>query len=262
MLIDDARAIYYGDTAVYKAYLGDTLVWGLSYLTSEGNTTDGGYTIGDSVNKTTATASKTTLSAYAPGGSFTANRKYWTDWGDDIFDGWGFFYLYDPNEDNYLALNMADMEEADGVISQDEFTFNGRTFTVNYGYPVQGIFKIDITVDDRDSDFVFGMDGNLGSDSSTINSVLAADYTLNDQSFKLHYNSNYQGTYPPEKFYTYFVPYEPSKNKTTRSYSKYLYSVDNLSLYSVPVKRGITVYVAKHNDVKDWIINDLQLGIE
>jgi hypothetical protein len=262
MLIDDAVAIYYGETDIYKVYLGSNVVWGISYLTSQENVTAGGYTIGDAVNKTTAIANKTTLSTYAPGASFTASRKYWTDWGDDIFDSWGFFYIYDPQVGNYLAINMANMQEADGVISQETFSLNGRTFTVNYGYPVQGIFKIDVIVNDRDSDFIFGMDGNLGSDSATINSVLSQDYSLGGQDFKLHYNYNYQGTNPPEKFYTYFVPYELLKNKTTRSYTRHLYSTDNLSLYSVPVKRGITIYVAKHNDVKNWIINDLQLGIE
>ena len=262
MLIENATAIYYGNSTAYKAYLGEKLVWGTKYITSIGNTTDGGYTIGDPVTKDAFTANKTTLSTYLPGSTFTATRTAWSDWGDDIFDGWGFFYLYDPNEENYLALNMSNMNESDGVISQDEFTFNGRTFTVNYGYPVQGIFKIDISVDDHDSDFIFGMDGNLGSDNSTSNNVLSEDYTLGGQNFKLHYNYNYQGSYPPERFYSYFVPYEASKNKTTRSYTKYLYSTDNLSIYSVPVKRGITVYVAKHNDVKDWIINDLQLGTD
>lgn len=263
MLISDAKAIYYGDTDIYKAYLGDTLVWGLSYITSQNNTTDGGHTVGSAVNKTTATAQRKTLAAYLPGTlDFDAVRKYWTDWGDDVFDSWGFFYIYDPEQNNYLAVNMADMEEDDGVISEDQFLFNGRTFTVRYGYPVQGIFKIDISVDDRTKDFQFGFDGNLGSDSFTINSVLSADYTLNSESFKLHYNYNYQGTLPSEKFYTYFVPYEPSKNKTTRSYTRQLYSTDNLAMYSVPVRRGLTVYVAKQADVKDWIINDLQIGVD
>lgn len=261
MLISDATAIYYGDTDIYKVYLGDTIVWGLSYIRSKENDTSGGYTVGTLVNKETATTNKTTFAAYLPGNTdFTANRKYWRDWGDDIFDAWGFFYLYDPEYNNYLAVNLPNMEEADGTISQDDFVFNGRTFTINYGYPVQGIFKIDIVVDDRSKPFQFGMDGNLGSDGTTINSVLAQNYTLNDQDFKLHYNYNYQGANPSEKFYTYFVPYEPSKNKDTRSYTRYLYSTDNLAMYSVPVNKGLTVYIAKQADVKDWVINDLQLG--
>lgn len=263
MLISDAQAVYYGDTDIYKVYLGDTVVWGISYLTSENNTTDGGYTIGTSVNKATATTQKKTLAAYLPGNAdFDAVRKYWTDWGDDIFDSWGFFYIYDPEQNNYLALNMPDMEENDGVISEDDFIFNGRTFTVKYGYPVQGIFKIDISVDDRSKDFQFGFDGNLGSDGTTINSVLSQEYTIDGQDYNLYYNYNYQGANPPEKFYTYFVPYELSKNKDSRTYTRHLYSTDNLAMYSVPVRRGLTVYIAKQADVKDWVINDLQVGID
>lgn len=262
MLISDATAIYYGDTPIYKAYLGENLVWGKTYITSKNNLSDGGYTVGTSVNKTTATANKTTLSIHAPGPSFTLSRKYWTDWGDDIFDGWGFFYLYDPAYNNYLALNMANMQEADGVISQDQFIFNGKTYTVKYGYPVQGIFKIDVKADNHTDDFVIGFDGNLGSNGSTINSILSQSYTLEGQSFKLYYNYNIQSTVPAEKFYTYFVPREADQNKNVTSYTRILYDIDNLSLYSVPVKSGITVYVAKQTDVKNWVINDLQLGTD
>jgi len=261
MLISDATRIYYGDTEVYKAYLGDNLVWGQEYITSQGNVTSGGYTVGASVDKATGTGVWETAAQYLPGtNSFEASRKYWPDWGDDIFDGWGFFYIYDEDSNSYIAANMESMQEADGVISQDQFILNGRTFTVEYGYPVQGIFKIDISVDDKDKNFVFGMDGNLGSNGSTVNSNLAANYTIGGEDFKLHYNYNYQGTRISEKFYTYFVPYERSKNKTTRPFTKYLYSIDYLSIHSAPVRAGLTIYISKHNQISDWIINDLQLG--
>lgn len=262
MIISDATSIYYGEDQIYKVYLGESLVWGLNYITSQNNLTSGGYAVGSAVDKTTGTGNYTTSSSYLPGTTdFTANRKYWPDWGDDIFDGWGFFYIYDYSSSSYLAINMSDMEEADGVISQDQFILNGRTFTVNYGYPVQGIFKIDISVDDRDANFAFGMDGNLGSNGSTVNSNLAKDYTLDGESFKLHYNYNYQGTRLSEKFYTYFVPYEKDNNKTSRPFNRYLYNVDYLSIHSTPIKKGLTVYIAKHQEVSDWIINDLQLEI-
>jgi hypothetical protein len=262
MLISDATAIYLGDTPVYKAYLGEDLVWGVEYLTSQNNTTSGGFTTGTVVDKTTATASVTTSSAYLPGtNNFSANRKYWTDWGNDIFDGWGLFYLYDPAQNNYVATNFSNMEQADGVISTDQFIFNGNTYSVDYGYPVQGIFKIDISVDNKDAEFAFGFDGNLGSNGSTVNSNLSQDYTLGGKNFKLHYNYNYQGTNPSENFYTYFVPYEQSKNKATRPFTRYVYSTDSLSIHSASVKVGLTIYIAKQANVKDWIINDLQLGV-
>lgn len=262
MLIGNASSIYYGDIPLYKAYLGENLVWGKEFITSRNILNSSGYIVGNAVDKRVANAPVTTDSAYLPGPTdFYANRLYWPDWGNDIFDGWGLFYLYDISQDEYIPLNFSSMEESDGVISTDEFIINGKTFNIDYGYPVQGIFKIDISCEDKEFDFVFGMDGNLGSNGSTVNSNLAQEYTLEGESFKLHYNYNYQATNQSENFYTYFVPYEKGKNKDIRSFTKHLYSIDSLSIYSKPVKAGLTVYVAKQANVKEWVLNDLQLGV-
>jgi len=263
MLISDSTALYLGSTPLYRAYLDEEIVWGIKYLQSDNVTSANGFTVGTFADKTFTTSNRTTLAAYLPGNTdYTAARSYWTDWGDDIFDSWGFFYIYDPAFNNYRAIVLTDMDSADGVQNTATFSLNSRTFTVKYGYPVQGIFKFDISVNDKNKDFIFGFDGNLGSNGTTINSNLAADYTLNDQSFKLHYNYNYQGSNPSEKFYTYVVPYELSKNKATRSFTRHLYNIDNLALYTAPVKRGTTIYVAKQNYVKDWVINDLQIDFD
>ena len=261
MLISDALAINYGTTAITKVYLGDNLVWGTKYLTSENKTTAGAFTIGNTVDKTFTTANRKSLAAYIPGNfDFEAVRSYWPDWGDDIFDGWGFFYIYDVIANNFRAVVLPNMNSADGVQNTATFSLNSVTYTINYGYPVQGIFKIEVISSDRSREFIFGLDGNLGSNSTTINSNLAQDFSIGGQSYKLHYNYNYQGAVPTEKFYTYFVPYELSKNKETRSFTRYLYNVDNLSIYSAEVRRGITVYIAKQVDVRDWIIDDLQIA--
>jgi hypothetical protein len=261
MLISDATAISYGNTPIYKVYLGEDIVWGVEYLNSENITTAGGFSVGTSVDKTFSTSNKKTLAAHLPGNAdFEAPRTYWPDWGDDIFDTWGFFYIYDVVANNYRAVVLTGMDSADGVQNTQTFSLNGITYTVKFGYPVQGIFKFDVVSSNRTRDFVFGFDGNLGSNGSTINSNLSQNYTLDGENFTLHYNYNYQGTVPSEKFYTYVVPYERSKNKTTRSFTRYLYNVDNLAIHSVSVKRGVTIYIAKQNDVRDWIINDLQIS--
>jgi hypothetical protein len=262
MLISDATAINYGTLPLYRAYLGSNLVWGLTDLRSVNNITPDGFSVGTVVNKTFDTANKKTLALYLPGNNdFEAPRSYWPDWGDDIFDSWGFFYLYDVVANNYRAIVLTGMDSADGVQNTATFSLNGITYTVKFGYPVQGIFKFDVSSSDPSRSFVFGFDGNLGSNGTTINSNLAADYSVDGESFKLHYNYNYQGALPSENFYTYFVPYEKSKNKTTRSFTRYLYGVDNLSIHSVPVKRGVTIYIAKQQDTKDWIVNDLELTL-
>lgn len=261
MLISDATAIFYGDTPVYKAYLGEDIVWGIEYLQSENITTAGAFSVGTPVDKTFSTSNKKTLAAYLPGDTdFQASRTYWPDWGDDIFDSWGFFYIYDVVANNYRAAVLPNMDSADGVQNTATFFLNGITYIVKFGYPVQGIFKFDVTSSDRTRDFVFGFDGNLGSNGTTINSNLLQNYTLGGENFTLHYNYNYQGAVPSENFYTYVVPYERSKNKSTRSFTRYLYGIDNLAIYSTAVKRGVTIYIAKQNDVRDWIINDLQIA--
>jgi hypothetical protein len=261
VLISEATGIYYDNKSIYRAYLDESIVWSLEYIRSQNKTITDGLSVGTIVNKTFDTANKKTLAAYLPGNvDFEASRSYWPDWGDDIFDSWGFFYLYDVVENNYRAIVLTEMDSADGVQNTATFSLNGVTYTVKYGYPVQGIFKFDVTSSDRNREFVFGFDGNLGSNGTTTNSNLSQAYTLEEQSLNLHYNYNYQGSLPSENFYTYFVPYERSKNKSTRPFVRYLYGTDNLALHSVGLKKGVTVYISKQNDSKDWIINDLEIS--
>jgi hypothetical protein len=261
MLIANSNSIYYGSTELEKAILGGNTVWGKKYLRSRNVLSASGFTVGTTVTKDGSSTNKTTRAINLPGNTdFTAARSYWSDWGDDIFDSWGFFYLYDPEFNNYRAIVLTEgnFNAADGTISTQTFTLNSRTFTIKYGYPVQGIFKFDISVNDNNS-FQFGFDGNLGSNGFTSNNLLSYDYVLNDEQFRLHYNYNVQTNNSSEKFYTYVVPYAKNQNKLLSTYTRRLYDVDNLALYTVPVKRGVTIYVAKQNDVKDWVVNDLEL---
>jgi hypothetical protein len=99
----------------------------------------------------------------------------------------------------------------------------------------------------------------MGSDGSTINTNLIQSYTINNESFTLFYNFNIQNGKPSEAFYSYFIPYQKEINNT-KTYSDFLIGSDNLYLYSVSVKEGLTVYFSKENDVKNWIINDLEIG--
>lgn len=260
MLIDNAQSIYYGTQVVTKAYYDSEIVWGKEYLTSQDNTTVDGFTVGTVINKANDTSNRKTLGAYLPSiGDFTAVRRYWNNWGDDIFNAWGFPYIYDPNSNNYKALSLSSLSSSDGVFNNESFTFNSRSFSIDYGYPVQGIFKIDVSSLDT-LPFQLGFDGNLGSNGTTINNLLQHNYTLDGENLTLHYNYNLQGSNPTEKFYTYVIPYEVNRNKSTRSYIRHLYDVDYLSLYTIPLSAGVTVYISKQADVKDWIINDLQIG--
>jgi len=262
MILNDADKVYYGDIDVSRLYVGSNLVWNNLtnlFLTSNNYTGTQGLTVGTTVTKDMDSALKTTAAAYVPGPEqLRTTRSYFQSWGDDIFNAWGFFYIYNPATGRYLSPVLQQINQADGVLATETFNLDGRTFTIKHGYPAQGIYRFNITVNDTNP-FVFGMDGNLGSNGSTSNMNLTQNYTKLGEPFTLHYNYNIQASVPSEKFYTYFVPYERDKNASNRPYLRYLYSTDNLAMHTVEIRRGINVYIAKQNDVKDWVINDIEL---
>lgn len=262
MLIDDARRIYLGATEIFKVHLGSSLVWSkpLPFLKSSGLTSANGLTVGASVQKdmTITTSPHTTVANYLPGDTnLVSTRAYWSDWGEDIFDGWGLFYIYNPATGNYLSLVLENINNSDGIIATETFTLDGRTFTIRHGYPVTGIYKFDISVDD-DLPFIFGTDGNMGSNGSTSNQDMSYTTTIDGQSITIFYNYNVQLANTPEAFYTYWIPYVISEG-TSKTYTDYIYSIDHLAIYSNEVTHGITVYMAKRNDVKQWVAEDLSI---
>jgi len=262
MLISNADALYYNGQRYSKAYAGEDLVFNLSdLLVSKDTVVAGGFVTGNPTVKTVDTAvSRVTNSAYLPGTTnLTGTRQYWPDWGDDIFDGWGFYYLYNPATNQYKNVILPNMQQADGLLDNLSLTeFGGRTFNIKYGYPIQGVFRINVVASDA-LPFVFGFDGGLGSNATTINTNLFQSYSLGGQEFTLHYTYNLQGENPSEDFYVYFVPYRINQNKSELPYTKYIYNTDNFAVHSKEVTYGINIYIAKQNDVKDWIINDLEL---
>lgn len=229
------------------------------YIVSAGRTTTGGFTVGTVIEKDMEGPSNRSYpSGSVPSGSPTINADYWVDWDDDIFDDWGYFYLYDPAQNNYLGLSFNTKNQADGVFSSQSFTFNSRNFTITQGYPVQGIFKFEIRCDD-DQPFVFGEGGNMGSDGSTSNQDLTYNYTLDGTNLTLWYNHNFQVGNPTEQFYSYFIPFVVEENDS-KTYTDTLIGSDDLYLYSVECTHGLTVYHSKTNDVKEWVVYDLQFG--
>lgn len=260
MLIDDAKRIFFGTTEIERSYLGSTLVWQKPpvMIKSSNVTTASGFTIGGAVTRDMSSMSKTTPdSRYAGTGTLTSTRSYWEDWRDDVFDQWGFFYIYDPATNTSLSPVLQTINQPNGVIATETFNFNSRVFTIKHGYAVEGIYKIDVSVDDK-LPFQFGTDGNIGSDIGTINTNLTYDFTKGTNIMKLHYNRNAQSGSSTEIFYTYMVPYEANLNQSVSPFVVSRVS-DDLAIYSNPIRYGITTYVAKLNDVKQWIVNDLQI---
>jgi len=240
------------------------------YIISNGYTSSFSLTVGASVTKDMASgvpvASTVAKFAY-PGTNKppTGSSQNWPDWGGDIFDGWGYFYLYNPTTDAYYNPVLSPVNSADGVITTQTASAFGRTFTIKHGYPVTGIFKYDISVNDNNP-FVFGAFGDMGSDTGTVNTNLSSSYSLGGNSYTLYYNRNSDAGVT-ERLYTYVVPYETSKNQSTISYTKvssgpgiHSGTQEVLSIYTTPVIKGVTVYFAKTNDVRNWVVNDLKLS--
>lgn len=246
---------------------------------SKDNTTNGGFTVGNSVTKdmdnevytfdlypniypeffpNMAPFTQQNIVAGDKGGD-RLMASYWDDLGNDVFDDWGFFYLYDVNSGKYYFPLINPQNGDDGVITTQTFNAFGRTFTIKHGWVVQGIFKFDILASDG-LPFRFGAYGNIDSDYDA--ESLTHNYSIGGENLTLHY---YDYNVPNEDFrrlYSYWIPTKISEN-STQTYDVYYgqagenTQIDDMGMLSKEVTSGLIVYFAKTNDVKDWVINDL-----
>ena len=183
--------------------------------------------------------------------------SYWPDLGQDVFDEWGFFYLYDVNSGKYYFPLISPQNQGNGIFATQTFNAFGRTFTIKHGWAVQGIFKFDISVADN-LPFRFGGYGDMGwADDNDANESLTQSYTIGGQNLTLYYNKDYNIDDADEYLYSYWIPKKVSEN-SAKTYNTY-YNYDNMVMLSKDVTTGIIVYFAELNDVKDWVINDLAI---
>jgi hypothetical protein len=180
--------------------------------------------------------------------------SYWDDLGNDIFDDWGFFYLYDVTSGKYYFPLISPQNQDDGIFFTQTFNAFGRTFTVTHGWAVQGIFKFDISVAD-DLPFKFGGYGNIDEEYDSIND-LTQNYSINGQNFTLYYH-HYKEDEDYEQLYAYWIPKKVSENSTKTYNAYYEDGGGDMSMLSKDVTGGLIVYFAKTYDVKEWVINDI-----
>ena len=181
----------------------------------------------------------------------------WRDLGDDVFDDWGFFYLYDVNSGKYYFPLIDPQNQGDGELNTQIFNVFGRTFTIKHGWAVQGIFKFDISVADS-LPFRFGGYGNMGSDGDEVTADLTQNYSIGGQNLTMYYHRDKEDDNNIEQLYTYWIPKKPSENSEQTYYNIYD-NDDYMSMMSKTVTTGLIVYFAKSNDTKDWVINDLAI---
>ena len=146
--------------------------------------------------------------------------SYWRDLGDDVFDDWGFFYLYDVNSGKYYFPILDSQNNGDGIFATQIFYVFGRTFTIKHGWAVQGIFKFDISVADN-LPFRFGGYGNMGSDGDYNTSHLTQNYSVGGQNLTMYYHRDKEDGDEIEQLYTYWIPKKVSENSAQTYYNVY-----------------------------------------
>lgn len=248
------------------------------FLYSKNNITTGGFQVGNPVTKdmenelyTERINPYTYQSIFFPGmadfidGNIVQGDKsagdrliasYWMDLGNDVFDDWGYFYIYDVESGKYYFPLINPQNEADGIVTTQVFNVFGRTFTITNGWCVQGILKFDITVNDT-KPFRFGTYGAMGSDGNEFTENLTYNYTIGSTPLTLYYHSDQQSGDPDERLYSYFIPKTVSENNSQTYYVEYM-DTDKMSMMSNEITNGLIVYFAKTNDVKEWVVNDLE----
>jgi hypothetical protein len=181
--------------------------------------------------------------------------SYWLDWGNDIFDGFGFFYIYDVNSEKYYFPLFTPINLDDGIITTQIFNVFERTFTIKHGYPARGIWKFDITVADN-LPFIFGAYGNIGSDNRTMYNNLTYSYRYQNNNLILYTHENYQTDKLSEKLYSYWIPKVISEN-ASQTYNINYTNNDKISIRTNTIHTGVIIYMSKRYNVKEWVINDL-----
>lgn len=182
---------------------------------------------------------------------------YWNDLGNDVFDDWGYFYIYDVNSGKYYFPLLTPQNQDDGVITTQIFNTFGRTFTIKHGWDIRGVFKIDISVADASS-FRFGAYGEMGSDGDEEFKNVNYNYNIDEQTKTLYYHCHREQGDDEEILYSYFIPKNESENFAFPY--EVNYDSGNMSMKTIPLTQGVTIYFSKGRDVKEFIVNELKVG--
>ena len=189
--------------------------------------------------------------------------SYWNDLGNDVFDDWGYFFLYDVDAGKYYFPLLSPQNLSDGIITTQSFTNvfdEGLTFTISHGWRAKGIFMMNISCNNSDFVFRFGAYGNFGSDGDENDYDMSTTYNYDGVKNTLFYHHHAEEG-EVEVLYSYFIPYKAS-DKLTKTHTS-LYNpedTDDNSLITKAITQGVKVYFAKQNDVKDFIITDITTG--
>jgi hypothetical protein len=182
--------------------------------------------------------------------------SYWRDLGNDIYDDWGFFYLYDVNTGKYYFPLLSPQNQDNGVITTQTFNTFGRNFTIKHGWSIRGVFKIDVSVADSSS-FIFGAYGEVDSEEQRKN--LTYNYNIGGETKTLYYHSYRDPDDDAnEILYSYIIPKNESENVL------FPYEINqvlnDLSIRTKSLTQGVTIYFSKSRDIREFIVNELKVA--
>ena len=257
------------------------------YIVSNNTSGSLGLTVGDSVTNlgVNSTTSSTTVPAnFNPRTGYSlvltnsiSNGYRWADWGNDIFDNWGFTYIFNPDTNTAFYIAVHTSVTSEGFWNYVTHTIWGRTFKIRWGWMATGIARTDVTCTDPNFKFSVGHYGNLGSDAAT-----AHIFQVDSNDFNASYTGNPYETMPlgsvrtyqsystnVEQFQVYCIPklyktYNQIKNSSTPSTARIfkhdISGNDNLAIWTEPLTHGVMFYYVKGNNFPyQRIVADLKV---
>jgi len=202
----------------------------------------------------------------------------WGDWGGDIFDNWGYFYVANSSSTTAVAIPIGSTTEflpTSTDAYQRTFTWSalGKNFQGVSGYLVSGLYRIMVTCEDPTFEFRFGCFGNMGSDSGTNRNSFQIDQQYITQTpsspaagfpytsvaeigWPLYAVRNFQSTSTSsEQFHVYHMPMDAAtyKNATPQQlFTEYDgpggSSDDDFGFQTNALKIGHVIYFEKGNN--------------
>lgn len=231
-----------------------------------------GLTVGDSATLGLQSISSFTVPSYAsPSGSqYTLTNSYrWSDWGGDIFDGWGYFHVFDQSSQiGAIPMNTSETVGYQYEDFQRWLGPSGKYYQMRKAWLTDGICRMMVTCEDPEWQFRVVTGGNMGSDSNTYGftsyvsgPTQPSSYSgtlpwiqnhtdINGNATRLWYFRNYQSGSSTEYFTWFHMPMDRRLNtsaSTTPDFWTLSTSGDNRWFRTAPLKIGHILWFAKGN---------------
>lgn len=244
--------------------------------------------VGISISKDMSSSMGTHSFQYHPVATGNKTGYYFGDWGNDIFDSWGYFHLavyHNGSYNNFIPIDFSSGRNgADGSFTESEFTDSatGSEWYLKHGFPLQGAWMFHIRCKKHPTsgsspnatNFYCIAGGNMGSDSSTYNRVNYYDKTLSSgQAMRLYIveNADNSSYVTNEKLTIHIMGLKKTQMGASTGGQQWTYKQqmgnDNLYIWSAQTNGGLTWYMFKGDpgppyptptNMMNWLANDLE----